>query len=198
LSDYASGDPEAEALMADGVGLALLIVLETLAPEARLAFVLHDVFAVPFNEIAPIIGRSQASARQLASRARRQVQAAPVPDVDIDRQRDVVDVFLNATRQGDFAAIIAVLDPDVVLRVDHEFAAGAPTEIRGAAAVAERALDFTEVAQSTRPARVNGVSGFIVSPRGQLLAVISCIVRNGKIAEMDVVTHPALLSRLDP
>jgi RNA polymerase sigma-70 factor (ECF subfamily) len=196
VSDYASANPEDAALLADSVGLALLIVLETLTPEARLAFVLHDVFAVPFNEIAPLVGRSPSAARQLASRARRQAQRAPTPDPDLDRQRTVVDAFLAATRQGNFEALLTVLDPDVVLRVDREFAVGAPTEVHGAVAVAERALDFTGVAESTRPAKVNGAAGFIVAPRGQLLAVIGCVVRQGRIVEMDVITDPARLREL--
>src|SRR5262245_1626239 len=132
-------DPEQEALVADSVGLALLVVLDALTPAERLAFVLHDMFAVPFDEIAPIIGRSPAAARQIGSRARRRVQgAAPVPDPDLGRQREVVDAFLAASREGDFDALVSVLDPDVVLRVDRPIPPGAPALIRGAKAVAEQ------------------------------------------------------------
>ena len=150
-------DPEHQALVADGVGLALLVVLDTLTPAERLAFVLHDLFAVPFDEIAAILGRSPAATRQLASRARRRVQgAAPAPDPDRRRQRAVVDAFLAAARDGDFDALLAVLDPDVVLRAEH---AGASREVRGAPAVAESALSFAWLAESARPVLVNGAAG---------------------------------------
>src|SRR5262249_15115211 len=162
------------ALLADSVGLALLVVLETLAPAERLAFVLHDMFAVPFDEIAPIVGRSPTAARQLASRARRRVQgAAPVPDAALTRQRAVVNAFLAAARGGDFDALLAVLDPDVVLRADAGAAmpAGASRVVRGARAVAERALTFSQLAQFAQPVLVNGVAGVLVAPGGQPFSV---------------------------
>jgi RNA polymerase sigma-70 factor (ECF subfamily) len=164
-------DPEHEALLADSVGLALLVVLETLTPAERLAFVLHDMFAVPFDEIALIVGRSPAAARQLASRARRRVQGSTVPDADLSRQRAVVDAFLAAARSGDFDALLAVLDPDVVLRSDSVgVTAGAAMEVRGAAAVARRAM--VGRARAAQPALVNGAVGLIVAPRGRLLMVL--------------------------
>src|SRR5919108_1645202 len=167
-------DPEQETLLAEGVGLALLVVLETLAPAERLAFVLHDMFAVPFEEIASIVGRSPAAARQLASRARRRVQgaeASPVADVDIARQREVVDAFLAASRAGDFDALLAVLDPDVVLRADATaMRSGAPVEIRGAETVATRAVRGG--ARAAQAALVDGAVGVIVAPRGRLLMVL--------------------------
>ena len=162
-------DPEHEALLADSVGLALLVVLETLAPAERLAFVLHDMFAVPFDEIAPIVGRSPTAARQLASRARRRVQgAATVPDADLTRQREVVDAFLAAARGGDFDALLAVLDPDVVLRADRAAVPpGASREVRGAAAVAKQG-GHVGGARAAQPALVNGAVGVVVAPRGRL------------------------------
>jgi RNA polymerase sigma factor (sigma-70 family) len=193
-------DPEHEALLADSVGLALLVVLETLAPAERLAFVLHDMFAVPFDEIAPIVGRSPAAARQLASRARRRVQgAAPAPDVDLARQRQVVDAFLAASRGGDFEALVALLDPDVVLRVDRgAVRPGASREVRGAAAVAAQVLTFApRLARFARPALVNGAAGYVVAPRGRPLAVTGFTVANGKIVAMDVLADPARLRELD-
>src|SRR2546428_2869475 len=165
-------DPEHEALLADSVGLALLVVLDTLNPAERLAFVLHDLFAVPFDEIAPIVGRSPTAARQLASRARRRVPgAATVPDVDLTRRREVVDAFLAASRRGDFDALLAVLDPDVVLRSDSAAMRGAPPAIRGAAAVAERAVRGG--ARAAQPALINGAVGVVVAPRGRLLMVLN-------------------------
>jgi RNA polymerase sigma factor (sigma-70 family) len=192
-------DPEHEALLADSVGLALLVVLETLAPAERLAFVLHDMFAVPFDQIAPIVGRSPTAARQLASRARRRVQGAPtVPDADLSRQRKVVDAFIAAARDGDFDALVAVLDPDVVLRADRGAGpAGASTVIRGAAAVAAQALTFTPLARSGRPALVNGAAGVVVTRAGQPFAVIGCIVAGGKIVEIDILADPERLRQLD-
>ena len=195
-------DPEREALLADSVGLALLVVLETLAPAERLAFVLHDMFGVPFEEIAPIVGRSPTAARQLASRARRRVQgAAPVPDADLTRQREVVDAFLAAARDGDFDALLAVLDPDVVLRSDGGVVrAGLSREVRGAAAVAEQALTFSKFARSARarPALVNGAAGVVSwSPDGRPFSVMGCTVRHGKIVEIDILADPARLRHLD-
>jgi RNA polymerase sigma factor (sigma-70 family) len=190
-------DPEHEALLSDSVGLALLVVLETLSPAERLAFVLHDMFAVPFGEIAPIVGRSPAASRQLASRARRRVRgAATVPDADLNRQREVVDAFLAAARGGDFDALVAVLDPDVVLRSDRgAVPAGASREVRGAPAVARRAAK--ERARAARPALVNGAVGVVVAPRGRLLMVLGFTIRGGKIVEIDAIADPARLRKLD-
>jgi RNA polymerase sigma-70 factor (ECF subfamily) len=192
-------DPEHEALLADSVGLALLVVLETLAPAERLAFVLHDMFAVPFDEIAPIVGRSPAAARQLASRARRRVRgAAPIPDVDVERQREVVDAFLAAARGGDFDALVAVLDPDVVLRVDAGARRpGQSREVRGAAAVAEQVRAFASLARFARPALVNGAAGFVVARQGRPLTVAGFTVAGGKIAEIDLLADPERLRALD-
>lgn len=191
--------PEDEALLAESVGIALLVLLDTLTPAERLAFVLHDVFAVPFDEIAPIVGRSSAAARQLASRARRQVQGANADlPRDLDRQRDVVDAFLAASRRGDFAALLAVLDPDVVLRVDAAAAgAGAAIEVRGATAVAGQARLFSDRSRYTQAALVNGAVGIVVAPTGRLLVVFEVTVSNGRIAEMQIVSDPARLRQLD-
>src|SRR5215208_7177972 len=190
-------DPEQEALLADSVGLALLVVLETLSPAERLAFVLHDMFAVSFDEIAPIVGRSPTAARQLASRARRRVRdAAPAPNADRARQRQVVDAFLAAARSGDFDALLAVLDPDVVLRVDRGVLA-LSTEVRGASAVVEQARTFTRLARFARPARVNGSAGFVVaSPTGPL-AVAGFAIADGRIVEIDLLADPTRLRELD-
>jgi RNA polymerase sigma-70 factor, ECF subfamily len=193
-------DPEHHALLADSVGLALLVVLETLAPAERLAFVLHDMFAVPFDEIAEIVDRSPAAARQLASRARRRVRGAtPTPDVDIARQRQVVDAFVAAARGGDFDALVALLDPDVVFRADHGAAGpGASREVRGAPAVAEQTLTFARLAAFARPALVNGAAGFVVvAPGGRPLSVAGFTVANGKIIEIDLLADPARLRELD-
>jgi RNA polymerase sigma factor (sigma-70 family) len=192
-------DPEHEALLADSVGLALLVVLERLAPAERLAFVLHDMFAVPFDEIAPIVGRSPTAARQLASRARRRVQgSAPEPDVDLARQREVVDAFLAAARGGDFDALLAVLDPDVVLRADRgALRPGESREVRGARAVAEQAFGFARLARFAQPALVNGAAGVVVAPQGRPFAVIGFTVAHEKIVEIDILADPARLRRLD-
>ena len=192
-------DPEHEALLADSVGLALLVVLETLAPAERLALVLHDMFSVPFEEIAPVVGRSPSAARQLASRARRRVQGeAHVPDADLATQREVVDAFLAASRDGDFDTLLAVLDPDVVLRMDGgAVRAGLSREVRGAAAVAEQTLTFSRLSPFIRRALVNGVAGVVVAPRGRPFAVMGFTVRRGKIVEIDVLTDPARLRQLD-
>ena len=193
-------DPEHEALLADSVGLALLVVLEMLTPAERLAFVLHDTFAVPFEEIAPIVGRSPAAARQLASRARRRVRWAPaVPDVDLARQRELVDAFLAASRGGDFGALLEVLDPDVVLREDYG-AAGASRKVDGAAAVADQALTFSRLGGPdllARPALVNGAVGRVVFRDGRLFAVMGFTVAGGKIVEIDILADPERLRRLD-
>jgi RNA polymerase sigma-70 factor (ECF subfamily) len=192
-------DPEQEALLAEGVGLALLVVLDTLAPAERLAFVLHDVFAVPFDEIATIVGRSPAAARQLASRARRRVQeTAPVPDVDLSRQREVVDAFLAAARGGDLDALVAVLDPDVVLRADHgAVPAGASQQVRGARAVARGALAFSRLAQFAQPALVNGAAGVVAAAGGRPFAVMGFTVARGKIVEIDILADRTRLRQLD-
>jgi len=191
--------PEHEALLADSVGLALLVVLEKLSASERLAFVLHDMFAVPFEEIAPIVGRSPTATRQLASRARRRVQGAtPIPDADLARQREVVDAFLAAARDGDFEALLAVLDPDVVLRADvGAVRAGISREVRGARAVAEQALIFSQAAPSARPALVNGAAGVVVAPEGRPFAVMGFTVRGGKVVEIDILADPERLRQLD-
>ena len=193
-------DPEHEALLADSVGLALLVVLETLTPAERLAFVLHDMFDVPFDEIAPIVGRSPTAARQLASRARRRVQgAATVPDVDLTRQRAIVDAFLAASRHGDFDGLLAVLDPDVVLRADRgAVPQGASRVVRGARPVAEQALTFSRIVAFVQPVLVNGAAG-IASwlPGGRLFSVMGFTVARGKIVEIDVLADPERLRQLD-
>jgi RNA polymerase sigma factor (sigma-70 family) len=192
-------DPEHEALVADSVGLALLVVLEKLNPAERLAFVLHDMFAVPFDEIGPIVERSPAAARKLASRARQRVRGAtPAPDPDLARQREVVDAFLAAARGGDFDALLGLLDPDIVLRVDRGARpAGASREIRGAQAVAEQLRGGARLAGFAQPALVNGAAGVVVAPRGRPLAVAGFTVVDGRIAEIDVLADPARVSRLD-
>jgi len=188
--------PEQEALLADSVGLALLVVLDRLAPAERLAFVLHDMFAVPFEEIGPIVGRSPEAARQLASRARRRVRGGPeAADPDLVQQRQVVDAFIAALRAGDFEGLLAVLDPDLVVRAD--MAAGAPTEIRGAAAWAKGAVAYGHLAQLTRPALVNGAIGVVVAPHGRLVRALRFTIANGKIAGIEVIGNPARLGELD-
>jgi RNA polymerase sigma factor (sigma-70 family) len=193
-------DPEQATLLADSVGLALLVILETLAPDERLAFVLHDMFAVPFDEIAPIVGRSPAAARQLASRARRRVRGSvPVPDASLARQREVVDAFLAAVRVGDFEGLLKILDPDIVLHADR--GAGPPGTLRvlrGSRAVAEGALGFARLAEFARPALVNGAAGLVsFAPGGQLFSVLGFTVANGKIVEIDILIDPVRLRRLD-
>jgi RNA polymerase sigma factor (sigma-70 family) len=200
IVDRADGvDPEHEALLADSVGLALLVVLETLGPAERLAFVLHDMFGVPFGEIAPIVGRSPAATRQLASRARRRVQGeASTPDADTVAQRAVVDAFFAAARDGDFDALVAVLDPDVVLRSDGGTARpDATVEVHGARTIAERALTFARLDPYVRPALVNGVAGVVVAPHGRPFSVMAFTVAGGKIVEIDAVTDPDRLRRLE-
>jgi RNA polymerase sigma factor (sigma-70 family) len=195
-------DPEHEALLADSVGLALLVVLETLSPQERLAFVLHDMFGVQFDEIAPLVERTPAAARQLASRARRRVRgAAPEPDADLARQREVVDAFMAASRDGDFEGLMAVLDPDVVRRADF---GAAPTlaytpEVRGAEAVANQALSFVrrEGPVVTRPALVNGAVGQVVFREGQPFAVMGFTVSDGKIVAIDILADPGRVRELD-
>jgi RNA polymerase sigma factor (sigma-70 family) len=192
-------DPEQQALLAEGIGLALLVVLDTLTPAERVAFVLHDMFAVPFDQIAPIVGRSPAAARQLASRARRRVQAAgTVPEADHGRQRAVVDAFLAAARGGDLQALVALLDPDVVLRADlGAMDTDASREFRGAPAVAEQALAFSGRARFARPALVNGAAGLVVAPHGRLFAVLAFTVTRGRIVELDILADPERLRHLD-
>lgn len=193
----AGTDPEHEALMADSVGLAMLVVLETLNPVERLAFVLHDMFAVPFDEIAPIVGRSPSATRQIASRARHRVQGIDtVPDPDLARQREVVDAFLAAARGGDFEALLTVLDPDVVLRFDKPELLRSPSSvIRGAAAIAENAIKGG--ARAARPALVNGAVGLAVAPRGRLFLVLDFTIRGGKIVAIDAIADPEHLQQLD-
>jgi RNA polymerase sigma-70 factor (ECF subfamily) len=196
----AGADPEHEAMLADSVGLALLVVLETLTPAERLAFVLHDMFDLPFDEIAPIVGRSPAAARQLASRARRRVRGtATAPDADLTRQREVVAAFLAASRNGDFEGLLAVLDPDVVLRADRgAVPPGASRVVRGAKAVAEGAVTASQLAQLARPVLVNGAAGLIAfDPRGRLRSVTSFTVTRGKIVEINVLADPERLRQLD-
>ena len=189
-------DPEHEALLADSVGLALLVVLETLNPAERLAFVLHDLFAVPFEEIAPIVGRSPTATRQLASRARRRVQgAATDSDVDHSRQREVVNAFLAASRGGDFNALLAVLDPDVVLRADQAAVRmGASDEVYGAPAVARQ---FSGRARAAQPALVNGAIGLVWAPGGQPRIVFRFTITHGKIVAIDQLADPEHLRKLD-
>ena len=189
-------DPEDEALLADSVGLALLVVLDTLNPAERLAFVLHDLFAVPFDEIAPIVGRSATAARQLASRARRRMRgAATVPDADLTRSREVVDAFLAASRGGDFDALLAVLDPDVVVRADRAaVSVGASREVRGAPAVAKQ---FSGRARGAQPALVNGAVGAVWAPGGRPRVVFGFTIMGGKIVAIDLVADPERLRQLD-
>jgi RNA polymerase sigma-70 factor, ECF subfamily len=189
-------DPQHDAVLADSVGLALLVVLETLTPAERLAFVLHDMFAVPFDEIAPMLGRSPTATRQLASRARRRVRgAAPAPDPDVARQREVVDAFFAAARGGEFEALVAVLDPDVVARTDG--GPGASVIVRGAHVVAGRALMFAQPSATLRPALVNGAAGVVVMAGGRPASVMAFTVRDGKIVEIDALTDPERLGKLD-
>src|SRR5579883_1222334 len=191
-----AADPEQEALLADAVGLALLVVLDRLAPAERLAFALHDLFGVSFEEIAPIVGRSPVAARQLASRARRRVRApASLPEADLQRQREVVDAFLAASRGGHFEALLAVLDPEVEFHADRvAVKAGATAELHGAVAVARRYLGGAQLA---RPALVNGKVGFIVAPRGRLGVAVLLTIANDKIVRIEAVRDPAELARLD-
>ena len=191
--------PEHEALLADSVGLALLVVLETLGPAERLAFVLHDMFGVPFEEIAGLVDRSPAATRQLASRARRRVQGqAPVPDADLGEQRRVVDAFFAAARDGDFDALVAVLHPDVVSRGDGgALRPQATAVVRGAREVAARALTFARLAPFVRPALVNGAAGVVVAPRGEPFSVMGFTVVGGKIVEIDAIADPERLRELD-
>jgi RNA polymerase sigma-70 factor (ECF subfamily) len=197
IGHEAGGDPEHEALLADSVGLALLVVLGTLNPDERIAFVLHDIFAIPFVEIAPIVGRSEMAARQLASRARRRIQGTKASSgADLAVQRALVDSFLAAARTGDFESLLAVLDPNVVLRsgrtAENE---NASNEVRGAQAVAKQLMGGR--AKAARPALVNGEVGVIVAPCGQLLLVLVLAFAQGKIVGVDVVSDPERVQQLD-
>ena len=191
--------PESDAMVADSVGLALLVVLETLEPAERLAFVLHDVFGMTFDEIAPIVDRSAVAARQLASRARRRVQArAPIAEHDVRQQRRVIDAFMAAAQQGDFERLVAVLDPDIVLRADGGALAGLSRVVRGANAVAAQAATFSRSGLSNQLVLVNGQLGFVSRrPDGRVFAVIGFTIAGGKVVEMDILADPERLSRLD-
>jgi RNA polymerase sigma factor (sigma-70 family) len=190
-------DPEEAAVLADSVGLALLVVLDQLSPAERLAFVLHDLFAMPFEEIAPIVGRSHDATRQLASRARRRVRgAAPAPDRDMAKQREVVDAFFAAARGGDFTRLVAALDPDVVLNVDYGPLAGGASTLRGAETVASRALMFAEPRRISHPVLVNGSPAVINTVDGKVIGIMAFTVVDGRIAEIDTYGEPALLERV--
>ncbi|HKS94847.1 MAG TPA: sigma-70 family RNA polymerase sigma factor [Terriglobia bacterium] len=192
-------DPEQEALLGDAVGLALFVVLDSLTPAERVAFVLHDIFAVPFDEIAPILGRTATATRQLASRARRQVQGAPVPDIALDGQWAVVDAFLAASRAGDFEALLATLDPAIVLRSDGGVARpNLIAHVRGAQAVAGRAMTYRRFAESATRILVNGIPGGVAwAPDGSPFAILAMTVRGGRIVEIDILADPERLGRLD-
>src|SRR5437867_322367 len=198
VSTDAESDPEQDALLADSVGLALFVVLETLSPAERLAFVLHDMFGVSFDEIAPIVDKTPAATRQLASRARRRMRGmAPVPDPDLARQRRVVDAFLAASRAGDFEALLEVLDPDVVFRVDTG-PRGDRMPVAGAAAVAQTILTRgSRFAPHARPAIVNGNAGVVVVPGTKPIAVVGFTIERGRIVEIDLIADPAKLAQLN-
>lgn len=199
ISQESGVDPEQEALLADSVGLAMLVVLDTLSPVERVAFVLHDMFAVPFDEIGPMLERSSAATRQLASRARRRVKGGtPVPGADLTRQRRVVDAFLAATRGGDFDALVALLNPGVVLRADKAvIPTPDPIVISGALTVAKGAMAAMERAQSTEPALINGAIGLAMAPFGRLFLVLSFKITDDEITEIDVIADPDRLRQLD-
>jgi RNA polymerase sigma factor (sigma-70 family) len=197
VSPEDSIDPEQQALVADAVGLALLVVLDTLSPPERLAFVLHDVFGVPFADIATVLNSSEAAAQQLASRARRRVHASPEPDADITRQREVVDAFFAASRDGDFDSLVAVLDPGVELRIDGgEQRSRASLTLRGAEAVAAYSATYSELYPFVRPVLVNGAAGAVVAPDGRLFAVMAFTITSGRIARIDALVDPERLRRL--
>ena len=188
---------ERDTLLAESVGLALLVVLETLTPAERLAFVLHDVFGVPFADIAGALGRSEAAAQQLASRARRRVRGTPEPDRDLARQRRVVDAFFAASRDGDFDALLEVLDPDVELRIDGgTLRAGASLALRGADAVAEHTSTYSKLHPFVVPTLVNGAAGAVVAPHGRIVSVMAFTVANGQIVQIDALVDPERLVRL--
>ncbi|WP_151475798.1 sigma-70 family RNA polymerase sigma factor [Streptomyces albicerus] len=192
-------DPEQEAILADSVGVAMLVVLDTLSPAERLAFVLHDMFAVPFDEIGPMLERSPAAVRQLASRARRRVKgASPLPEADLTRRRHIVDAFLAATRGGNFEALVALLHPDVVLHADKAVVpTPEPVVVRGAHTVAEGAMAATGRARFTGPALVNGSVGLAMAPRGRLFLVLAFTVTDDMITEIDVIADPDRLGELE-
>ena len=198
LQDAAVAGPEHEAMLADSVGLALLVVLDTLAPAERVAFVLHDTFGLPFGQIAAITGRSPTAARQLASRARRRVHGtASVPRTRLARQREVADAFLAASRGGDLGALLAVLDPEVVLHADAAAVpSGAPRTLRGAAAVARGARAASGRSQYSRVALVNGTPGIVMAPRGRLRVVLAFTIDDRTITRIDVIADPARLEKL--
>ena len=199
LQDAAVAGPEQEAMLADSVGLALLVVLDTLAPAERVAFVLHDTFGLPFGQIAAITGRSPAAARQLASRARRRVRSpASVPGGRLARQREVADAFLAAARGGDLSALLAVLDPEVVLHADAAAVpSGVPATLRGAAAVARGARVASGRSRYSRVALVNGTPGIVMAPRGRLILVLALTIGDSTISRIDVIADPARLEKLD-
>jgi len=191
-------DPEHEVLLAESVGLALLVVLDALTPAERLAFVLHDVFGVRFADIATALDRSEAAAQQLASRARRRLRNTPEPDRDLARQRRVVDAFFAASRDGDFAALLGVLDPDVELRIDGGvLRADASLALHGANAVASHTATYSSLYPFVRPALVNGAAGAVVAPRGHVFSVMAFTVTNGRIVQIDVLLDPERLEQLD-
>ncbi|HUY99168.1 MAG TPA: sigma-70 family RNA polymerase sigma factor [Thermomicrobiaceae bacterium] len=197
VSPADEGNPEQQALLADSVGLALLVVLEMLSPDERLAFVLHDMFGVPFDDIAPMVDRSPAAARQLASRARRRVQGrAPAPDSDLRSQREVVDAFFAAARHGDFEALVAVLHPNVVLRADFGAASGAPGEVRGPDAVARLALMFAHPDRMVRPMLINGAAGVAIFARGRPISLMGFTIVRDRIVEIDAIADARRLRRL--
>jgi RNA polymerase sigma factor (sigma-70 family) len=191
-------DPEQETLLADSVGLALLVVLDRLSPAERLAFVLHDMFAMSFDEIAPLVRRSPAAARQLASRARRRVHGAPAaPQAEFSAQRKAVSAFLDALRSGDFEALMAVLDPDVIVHLDEGAKRpGSPSEIHGAEKWARGAVAYAKVAKSVQAVLINGTVGLVWAPRGHLLRAMTCTVKNNRIAEVEIIADPTRLRRL--
>lgn len=199
IVDTADGtDPEHEALLADSVGLALLVVLETLTPAERLAFVLHDMFAVPFEEIAPIVERSPEATRQLASRARRRVRGAdPTPDADLSAQWEVVEAFLAAARDGDFNALVGLLDPEVVLRADGGLVTGLSQHVQGAENVAGQALLWSRVDLTMRRALINGAAGIVTFLNGRPFSIAAITIKNRKIAEIDFLADPERIAQLD-
>src|SRR5690242_9051365 len=195
--DGRPADPQDEALLAESVGMALLVVLERLSPAERVAFVLHEVFGVTFAEIAPIVGRSQAAARQLASRARRRVRGVTRDEANVSRQRHAVEAFLRALRAGDVQGLLAVLDPEVVRRGDEFIVPpGVPGELRGATRVADEALTYLRAARIAQPVIVDGSVGFIVAPRGRLRIAVRCTVKEGRVTAMQVIADPARLQKL--
>jgi RNA polymerase sigma-70 factor (ECF subfamily) len=199
ISSASGPDPQQQAFLVDAVGMAMLVVLDRLEPAERVAFVLHDVFGVRFEEIGPIVGRTTPATRQLASRARRRVRGTSrVPDADLRRRRAVVDALRAASHDGDFRALLAVLDPEVVVRADAgPLAPAQAREVRGAAAVAAQALTFRQLAPDARPAVVNGAAGLVVVRRGRPVSVLAFTVRQDRIVEIDILADPARLRRLD-